>query len=225
LGGLVVSGLRASGGRDGPTARRPHRLAPGGFYALADTEYGFARQGTQGRVFSFRQAAWLHAGRNLEDFMNRLPLSLTILAVVALSGFTEVRGDDGPAAAAVAEAETATLEVIAAEEALEHVGEEGVVEFTVKAARTLDDKGICFLNSRKNHRESGNFTAVIFRGGLARFAAEGIEDPALEYIELLVRVQGLIEERAGQAQIVVESPTQIEVVEVEEPAASDEADR
>jgi hypothetical protein len=34
-------------------------------------------------------------------------------------------------------------------------------------------------------------------------------------------VQGLIEERAGQAQIVVESPTQIEVVEADEPAASD----
>ena len=43
LGVLVVNGWWASGGRDGPTARRPHRLAPGGFYALIREECGCVR--------------------------------------------------------------------------------------------------------------------------------------------------------------------------------------
>lgn len=141
----------------------------------------------------------------------RLPLLIPAL-VLALTPAGGRAADPAPEPAAAA-----TLEVVAAADALKHVGEECVVEFHVQAARKLDDKGICFLNSCKNHREEGNFTAVIFRGGLARFAAEGIEDPALEYLELTVRVQGLVEERSGQAQIVVESPTQIEIVEDAEP--------
>jgi len=138
------------------------------------------------------------------------------LTIAAATG----RGDE----AAVVEAgpsEAVAAEVIAPEDAIEHIGEECIVEFTVKAGRKLDDKEICFLNSLRDHRESSNFTAVIFRAGLARFAAEGIENPALEYLELKVRVRGTIEEHAGKAQIVVESPTQIEIVEEE--AAGDDA--
>ncbi|MCS5616511.1 MAG: hypothetical protein O3C39_04695 [Planctomycetota bacterium] len=135
-------------------------------------------------------------------------LSLTIACATG-------RGDD----AAVTDAgpsEAGAAEVISAAAAIEHIGEECIVEFTVKAGRKLDDKGICFLNSLRDHRESSNFTAVIFRAGLARFAAEGIENPALEYLELKVRVRGVIEEHAGKAQIVVESPTQIEIVDEDE---------
>ena len=144
-----------------------------------------------------------------------------LLLIVALAlPAAPSRGDD----AAVAEAGPSgavAAEVIAPEDAIEHIGEECIVEFTVKAGRKLDDKEICFLNSLRDHRESSNFTAVIFRAGLARFAAEGIENPALEYLELKVRVRGTIEEHAGKAQIVVESPTQIEIVEEE--AAGDDA--
>jgi len=45
LGGFVVGGLRASGNRDCPTARRPPGSRRGAFIASARVEYGFARGG------------------------------------------------------------------------------------------------------------------------------------------------------------------------------------
>ena len=128
--------------------------------------------------------------------------------------------ESGPA---IAESTVAT--VIAAEDALDHVGDEVVVEFIVKGGRKLDDKEICFLNSSRDHRASDTFTAVIFRAGLARYAADGIDDPAGEFQGKTIRVSGVVEERNGQAQIVVASPTQIEVVEAEEPVNPAEAGR
>lgn len=125
---------------------------------------------------------------------------------------------------------SATLEqsapaAIAPEEALSRVGEEANVEFVVQAARKLDDKQVCFLNSRKDHREQGNFTVVIFRAALARFAADGVANPAETYLGKTIRVSGTIGERNGQAQIVVESPTQIEVVEASDPVSAEPEDR
>ncbi|MFM8414492.1 MAG: hypothetical protein ACKOCX_07180 [Planctomycetota bacterium] len=98
------------------------------------------------------------------------------------------------------------------------------VEFVVKGGRKLDDKEICFLNSKQNHRDSDTFTAVIFRTGLARYAADGIEDPAATFRDKRIRVSGVVEERNGQAQIVVASPAQIEVVAEDEPADDESAD-
>ena len=53
---------------------------------------------------------------------------------------------------------------------------------------------------------------MIFRGGLARFAADGIDNPSDAFLGKTIRVSGTVEERNGQAQIVVDSPTQIEVL-------------
>lgn len=101
--------------------------------------------------------------------------------------------------------------------AADHVGEECVVEIVVRAARTLDDAGMCFLNSRKDRREEGNFTAVIFKGGLERFKAAGIEDPANHFLDRRIRVRGVIATHKERPQIVVDEPAQIEVVDA--PAA------
>ncbi len=133
------------------------------------------------------------------------------------------RADESGRAAATLERPAAT--VIAPTDALAHVGKESVVEFVVLGGRKLDDKEICFLNSTKNHRQSDTFTAVIFRTGLARYAADGIDDPAAAFRGKTVRVSGVIEEHNGQAQIVVASPTQIEVVDEDEPVSRAEADR
>lgn len=148
-------------------------------------------------------------------------LSLALCASLAVP---PAWADDEPAA------RTATLEraastAIAAAEALSHVGEEGTVELVVANGRKLDDKNVCFLNSLKDHREKGNFTAVIFRDALARFAADGVDNPADAFMGKTIRVTGLIAERGGQAQIVVESPTQIEVIEAAEPVSPDAPDR
>ena len=151
------------------------------------------------------------------------PAVLRLALVASLATVTAV-ADDEPTG------RTATLEqaaptAIPPQEALSHVGEECTVEFVVENGRKLDDKDVCFLNSLKDHREKGNFTAVIFRAGLARFAADGVANPADEFLGKTIRVSGLVAERSGQAQIVVESPTQIEVVEAAEPVSPDDQDR
>lgn len=145
-----------------------------------------------------------------------------LFVVIGLGGVV-FGANDAPGSNATLKQPTANA--IAPADALDHVGKTLTVEFVVAAARKLDDKEICFLNSLKDHREQGNFTAVIFRDGLARFVADGIADPAEEYLGKTIRVSGMVEDRSGQAQIVVESPTQIEVVAVDEPPGPDAQDR
>ena len=151
--------------------------------------------------------------------MNR-SIAFAILALLTTNftsaGLTLAADEPGAAVTAAA---------ISAAEALSHVGEECVIEFVVENGRKLDDKDICFLNSLKNHREKGNFTAVIFRDALARFAADGVDNPADEFMGKTIRVSGVVAERSGQAQIVVESPTQIEVVEAADAVSPDAQDR
>jgi len=148
--------------------------------------------------------------------MTRRHLLLSALSLVMIAQrWTPAPAADPGRGAATLAPPTAT--VVAAADALEHVGEECTVEFVVAGSRKLDDKEICFLNSNKNHRDSDTFTAVIFRTGLARFAADGVDNPAADFFGKSIRVSGTIEQRSGQAQIVVESPTQIEIV----PAAAE----
>jgi DNA/RNA endonuclease YhcR with UshA esterase domain len=129
-----------------------------------------------------------------------------------------------PALAADPSGRSATLarspaKGIAPDEALSHVGKRVTVEFVVKAGRKLDDKEICFLNSKQDHREPGTFTAVIFRAGLIRFAADGVANPGEAFLGKTIRVSGTVEDRSGQAQIVVESPAQIELVDGDDPVS------
>lgn len=145
--------------------------------------------------------------------MARRRLLLAALVVVAL--IHRVRGDDDPAVPAAADgpAMTTAAATIAADAAADHVGEECVVEMVVRAARVLADKDICFLNSRKDRRDEGNFTVVIFKDGLERFRDAGIENPALHFLDRRIRVRGVIGTHQDRPQIVVDDPTQIEVVE------------
>jgi len=157
--------------------------------------------------------------------MPRLPLPTALLRLTLLAALAAVTAAADEPAGRSATLERAAPTAIAPEEALAHVGEECTVEFIVENGRKLADKEVCFLNSLKDHREKGNFTAVIFRDGLARFAADGIDDPADTFLGKTIRVSGLVAERSGQAQIVVESPTQIEVVEAADPVSPDAQDR
>jgi hypothetical protein len=151
-------------------------------------------------------------------------------AGLLLAGVTGVR-EAAAAEAAFAEPATAersadALPVIAPENGLEHLDEKCSVEFVVKGGTLLKDKQICFINSLKDHRDKANFTAVIFREGLARFAVDEIDDPATHFMGKTIRVSGRVAEHRGQAQIVVESPSQIEVLDAaaEEDAVGDDAD-
>lgn len=117
-----------------------------------------------------------------------------------------------PAAAAPA------LEPIATDAAAAQVGKPCLVEMTVRSARHLDDKEMCFLNSAKRHRDEGNFTVVIFKTGMGRLREAGITKPAEHYLDRTIRVRGVVQLRDERPQIVVEDAAQIELVD--EPVAT-----
>ncbi len=95
----------------------------------------------------------------------------------------------------------------------DHVGEEVVTEFEVKASKFVKEKKICFLDSQQDHKSKENF-AVIIKGdeALKRFAEAKIPDPAEHYRNKKIRVRGKVSLHRGQPQIVVESVAQIELL-------------
>lgn len=135
--------------------------------------------------------------------MQRLASSFLVAVLVVTSW--DARAADAPVA-------DPPVAVIAAADAAAHVEEECTVELTVEAARKLPGKQICFLNSCRDHRDEKNFTVVIFKAGLDRLKADGIENPAEHFTNATIRVHGVIEKRDGRPQVVVEEPGQISVV-------------
>ena len=137
--------------------------------------------------------------------------SLAVIVALAVSPWS-------PAAIAAEEAVAepaaviAPVEAVTPAEAVAHAGEECTVELVVAAARKLPGKDVCFLNSKKDHRDEDNFTVVIFKDGLERLKSDGIENPAEHFLDATIRVRGVIEKRDGRPQIVVEEPGQIVVV-------------
>ena len=111
------------------------------------------------------------------------------------------------------------VEAVAPEDAAAHVGTVCSVTMPVAGGRLMPDGSRCFLNSRANHRDKGNFTAVIFASGLAKFAEAGVADPAGHFKDKTIRVTGRIDLHREQPQIKVTLPEQIEVL----PEAADAA--
>lgn len=147
-------------------------------------------------------------------------IASSILLACLLVVVRHVSAADSAADTAVAEP---AAPVIDSADALAHAGEECTIEFVVEAARKLPGKAVCFLNSCSDHRDEKNFTVVIFKGGLDRLRADGIESPAEHFEKATIRVRGVIEDRDGRPQIVVEEPGQITVVKAAvEPAAAGE---
>lgn len=105
------------------------------------------------------------------------------------------------------------------EEAAKHVGEWCVVTMKVTSSRLMADAGRCYLNSHKDHRATDNFTAVIFKQGLDKFAKADVADPAKHFLDKTVRVTGTIELYKEKPQIKVELVDQIEVVDAPAEAA------
>lgn len=105
-------------------------------------------------------------------------------------------------------------EVIKPEDARSHENQSVTVEFTVRGARELADKGVCFLNSEKDHKLSSNFTAFITPKALKALKEDAkIERPADHYLEKTVRVTGTVKLFKEQAEIKVETPDQLVIVE------------
>jgi len=108
---------------------------------------------------------------------------------------------------------------VSPEDAAAHVGTVCSVTMQVASSRLMPDGSRCFLNSRADHRDKGNFTVVIFASGLAKFAEAGVADPADHFKDKTIRVTGRIDLHREQPQIKVTLPEQIEVL----PEAADDA--
>ena len=147
--------------------------------------------------------------------------SLAVIVALAVSPWSpaEIAAEEAVAEPAAA---IAPVEAVTPAEAVAHAGEECTVELVVAAARKLPGKDVCFLNSKKDHRDEDNFTVVIFKDGLERLKSDGIENPAEHFLDATIRVRGVIEKRDGRPQIVVEEPGQIVVVTPAEEADSRE---
>jgi DNA/RNA endonuclease YhcR with UshA esterase domain len=104
----------------------------------------------------------------------------------------------------------ADLKPISAAEAAKKVNEKVVVEMEVKSS---GGTGNVFLNSESNFRDDNNFTVFIPKEAAEKFQKAKIEDPAKHFKGKMIRVKGTVTLFQKKAQIKVEDPEQIEIVE------------
>lgn len=96
-------------------------------------------------------------------------------------------------------------DVISWRDAAHYYGQTKTVEGTVVISNNTGK--VCFLNFHKNWKKY--FTAVIFSSDFDRFPPH----PEDHYLNRHVRVTGLIKEYKGKPEIILKSPSQIEIVE------------
>lgn len=97
-----------------------------------------------------------------------------------------------------------TAEIISWQDAHKYYGRTKTVEGTIVA--TNNTGKVCFLNFHKDWRRY--FTAVIFSSDFGEFPSY----PEEYYLNRTVRVTGLIKEYRGKPEIILKSPSQIEII-------------
>jgi DNA/RNA endonuclease YhcR with UshA esterase domain len=95
-------------------------------------------------------------------------------------------------------------------EAAKKLNEKVTVEFEVQSTGGNTNN---YLNSEADFKSDKNFTILIPKEAIAKFKAAKIDDPKTHYKGKLVRVTGTVTANKDKAQIRVESPEQIVVVE------------
>ena len=90
-------------------------------------------------------------------------------------------------------------------DAHKHYGQIKTVEGKIVASNNTGK--VCFLNFHKNWRKY--FTAVIFSSDFDKFPRY----PEDYYLNRTVQVSGLIKEYKGKPEIILKSPSQIEIIE------------
>ena len=91
------------------------------------------------------------------------------------------------------------------QDAAQYYGQVVTIEGSVVA--TYNSGKVVFLNFHQDYRT--HFTAVIFPDDWDKFP----EPPEDLFLDMLVRVTGLVKEYEGAPEIIVEEPAQIEIVE------------
>lgn len=97
------------------------------------------------------------------------------------------------------------VDVISWRDAAKYYGKTGTVEGKIVASNNTGK--VCFLNFHKDWRRY--FTAVIFSSDFNKFPAH----PEDHYFNRVVRVKGLIKEYRGKPEIILKSPSQIEIIQ------------
>jgi hypothetical protein len=97
-----------------------------------------------------------------------------------------------------------TVQVISWQDAAKHYGEYATVEGTIVV--THNSGKACFLNFHPDYKRY--FTAVIFASAFSRFPA----NPENYYYGKRVRVSGNIKEYEGKPEIILNDPSQIEIL-------------
>jgi micrococcal nuclease len=94
--------------------------------------------------------------------------------------------------------------VISWQDAAKYYGQYAIVEGTIVAAHNSGKA--CFLNFHLNYKRY--FTVVIFASAFSRFPS----NPENYYSGKKVRVSGYIKEYNGKPEIILNSPSQIEIL-------------
>ena len=142
--------------------------------------------------------------------MNRA--SLVVILFTGLVGFAslnlerQTKTDTAPAKKDVKD----DLKPISPTETAKKVNEKVVVEMEVKSS---GGTGNYFLNSEANFRDDNNFTVFIPKEAVEKFQKAKIDDPAKHFKGKMIRVKGTVTLFQKKAQIKVEDPGQIEIVE------------
>jgi micrococcal nuclease len=97
------------------------------------------------------------------------------------------------------------VDVVSWRDAAKYYGQTKTVEGKIVASNNTGK--VCFLNFHKDWRR--HFTAVIFASDFKKFPAH----PEDYYLNRVVRVKGLIKEYRGKPEIILKSPSQINIVE------------
>ncbi|MBA7552384.1 hypothetical protein ES705_44945 [subsurface metagenome] len=98
-----------------------------------------------------------------------------------------------------------TYEIISWRDAAKYYGQTKIVEGKIVVSNNTGK--VCFLNFHKNWRKY--FTALIFASDFNRFPS----NPEDYYLNRKVRVKGLIKEYKGKPEIILKSPSQIEIID------------
>jgi DNA/RNA endonuclease YhcR with UshA esterase domain len=95
-------------------------------------------------------------------------------------------------------------------EAAKKLNEKVTIEMEVKST---GGKGVCFLNSEEDFKDSKNFTVFIPEEVVEKFKKAKVDDPKTFYKGKTVHVTGTVTMFREKPQIKLEDPDQIKVVE------------
>jgi hypothetical protein len=98
------------------------------------------------------------------------------------------------------------------EEAANHYGQTVTIKMSVESSKLLKDQNLCFLNSKRNHRDPDDLAIVLKEKGLHAFAEFKVDDPAKFFRGKTIAVTVKIEKFKDKPQIVVEKVDQIRVI-------------